>query len=237
MVIDNPLQFTLNIQVLLLLLLRRIIKDTLILNNSNLNIRIIFLNLLSYSQIPAQQQYGGPSTAGVQPGGETAASAYMQQYRAQNSTPAPPQQQQQQNVLQSQQRQSSYNNPQQPPAQGMEEFQLNKQQQQPQWQQQQPQPPINQTQPQVVASQQVQQQPPAQSNGQPHPPTGQFSDSVKALYDYSETMEEEFSFTAGDIIAVTHTEADGWWQGELLDEARRRPGSKHFPSNFVVLLM
>ena len=83
-----------------------------------------------------------------------------------------------------------------------------------------------------------------------HPPTGQYSDggkpilfygkpsllicllnmtlsdpwlyfTVKALYDYSATTAEEFSFTAGDIIAVTHTEADGWWQGELLDEARR----------------
>ncbi|WFD19474.1 formin-binding protein [Malassezia caprae] len=76
------------------------------------------------------------------------------------------------------------------------------------------------------------------------PPTGQYSETgepilfyVKALYDYAATLPEEFSFTAGDIIAVTHTEPDGWWQGELLDEARRVPGAYTFPSNFVVLLM
>lgn len=76
------------------------------------------------------------------------------------------------------------------------------------------------------------------------PPTGQYSESgepilfyVKALYDYEASLPEEFSFTAGDIIAVTHTEPDGWWQGELLDEARRTPGANTFPSNFVVLLM
>lgn len=76
------------------------------------------------------------------------------------------------------------------------------------------------------------------------PPTGQYSESgepilfyVKALYDYQASLPEEFSFTAGDIIAVTHTEPDGWWQGELLDEARRVPGANTFPSNFVVLLM
>ncbi|WFC97782.1 formin-binding protein [Malassezia yamatoensis] len=91
--------------------------------------------------------------------------------------------------------------------------------------------------------------PPAGSNAPPaapapRPPTGQYSEAgepilfyVKALYDYAATMPEEFSFTAGDIIAVTHTEPDGWWQGELLDEARRVPGANTFPSNFVVLLM
>lgn len=76
------------------------------------------------------------------------------------------------------------------------------------------------------------------------PPTGQYSENgepilfyVKALYDYEASLPEEFSFTAGDIIAVTHTEPDGWWQGELLDESRRTPGANTFPSNFVVLLM
>ncbi len=28
--------------------------------------------------------------------------------------------------------------------------------------------------------------------------------------------EAEFDFQVGDIIAVTHTPADGWWSGELL---------------------
>lgn len=88
--------------------------------------------------------------------------------------------------------------------------------------------------------------PPAAGPSQPqgHTPTGQYSDAgqpilfyVKALYDYQATNPDEFSFTTGDIIAVTHTEADGWWQGELLDEARRKQGANTFPSNFVALLM
>ncbi|RXW25003.1 hypothetical protein EST38_g857 [Candolleomyces aberdarensis] len=58
---------------------------------------------------------------------------------------------------------------------------------------------------------------------------------VKALYDYAATIDEEFDFQAGDIIAVTSTPEDGWWTGELLDEARRQPGRNVFPSNFVCL--
>lgn len=70
------------------------------------------------------------------------------------------------------------------------------------------------------------------------PPTGQYSTTgepvlfyVKALYDYEAASETEFNFQVGDIIAVTKTPADGWWSGELLDEARRRPGKTDFPSN------
>lgn len=82
------------------------------------------------------------------------------------------------------------------------------------------------------------------SSSQPAaPPTGQYSETgkpilfyVKALYDYQQQMDEEFSFTAGDIIAVWETNPDGWWQGELLDDARRRGGANTFPSNFVSLL-
>ncbi|KIL68723.1 hypothetical protein M378DRAFT_824522 [Amanita muscaria Koide BX008] len=58
---------------------------------------------------------------------------------------------------------------------------------------------------------------------------------VKALYDYQATIDEEFDFQAGDIIAVTSTPEDGWWSGELLDEARRQKGRHVFPSNFVCL--
>ncbi|KAF8339340.1 SH3 domain-containing protein [Amanita rubescens] len=58
---------------------------------------------------------------------------------------------------------------------------------------------------------------------------------VKALYDYRATIEEEFDFQTGDIIAVTETPDDGWWSGELLDEARREPGRHIFPSNYVCL--
>ncbi|KIM31487.1 hypothetical protein M408DRAFT_65060 [Serendipita vermifera MAFF 305830] len=58
---------------------------------------------------------------------------------------------------------------------------------------------------------------------------------VKALYDYTATIEEEFDFQAGDVIAVLATPDDGWWQGILLDDSRRQPGRTVFPSNFVCL--
>ncbi|KAG9048881.1 hypothetical protein FS837_011790 [Tulasnella sp. UAMH 9824] len=58
---------------------------------------------------------------------------------------------------------------------------------------------------------------------------------VKALYDYEATIPEEFDFVAGDIIAVTSINEDGWWTGALLDDARRIPGRTVFPSNFVTL--
>jgi hypothetical protein len=101
--------------------------------------------------------------------------------------------------------------------------------------------------------------PPQPPNQQGPPPTGQttedgrgilfygmsflqiltfsnlFPIAVKALYDYSATIDEEFDFQSGDIIAVTATPEDGWWSGELLDEARRQPGRHVFPSNFVCL--
>ncbi|KZT05408.1 uncharacterized protein LAESUDRAFT_813521 [Laetiporus sulphureus 93-53] len=77
---------------------------------------------------------------------------------------------------------------------------------------------------------------------QPPPlPTGFTEDGrpvlfyVKALYDYQATIDEEFDFQSGDVIAVTATPEDGWWSGELLDEARRQPGRHVFPSNFVCL--
>ncbi|KGB80283.1 septation protein imp2 [Cryptococcus deuterogattii R265] len=90
-----------------------------------------------------------------------------------------------------------------------------------------------------------QQRTPSPQPNQPPPnmvPTGQWSTSglpvmfyVKALYDYSAQTAAEFDFQAGDIIAVTSTPEDGWWSGELLDEARRTPGRTDFPSNFVTL--
>ncbi|KAI9060467.1 hypothetical protein FKP32DRAFT_1678801 [Trametes sanguinea] len=57
-------------------------------------------------------------------------------------------------------------------------------------------------------------QPPA---SQPPPPTGQYTDDgrgvlfyVKAMYNYLSTIDEEFDFQEGDIIAVTATPEDGW---------------------------
>ncbi|KAH9935203.1 uncharacterized protein BXZ73DRAFT_89541 [Epithele typhae] len=90
--------------------------------------------------------------------------------------------------------------------------------------------------------QQQPQQPPAAPAGNQPPPTGQYTDDgrgvlfyVKAMYNYRATIEEEFDFQEGDIIAVTATPEDGWWSGELLDEGRRQPGRHIFPSNFVCL--
>ncbi|PFH52204.1 hypothetical protein AMATHDRAFT_46558 [Amanita thiersii Skay4041] len=87
-----------------------------------------------------------------------------------------------------------------------------------------------------------QQQLPPQSLNRGFAPTGQTTEDgqgilfyVKALYDYTATIDEEFDFQAGDIIAVTATPEDGWWSGELLDENRRQKGRHVFPSNFVCL--
>ncbi|KAF9648422.1 hypothetical protein BDM02DRAFT_3096541 [Thelephora ganbajun] len=113
--------------------------------------------------------------------------------------------------------------------------------QQPVQPQQQPQQIMNgyrSASPQPVHNQPVQ----AQQHGVSAAPTGQYTENgrpvlfyVKALYDYTASIEEEFDFQAGDIIAVTSTPEDGWWSGELLDEARRQPGRHVFPSNFVCL--
>ena len=43
--------------------------------------------------------------------------------------------------------------------------------------------------------------------------------TVKAPYNYSATINEEFDFQAGDLIAVIATLDDGWWSGELLAES------------------
>ncbi|KAF9529776.1 hypothetical protein CPB83DRAFT_789607 [Crepidotus variabilis] len=103
--------------------------------------------------------------------------------------------------------------------------------------QQQQQLPPQQQQPQHLQQQYAE---PGRSPS-PQPPVQTMEDGapvlfyVRALYDYTATIEEEFDFQAGDIIAVTSTPEDGWWTGELLDEARRQKGRNVFPSNFVCL--
>ncbi|KAL6711749.1 assembly of actin patch protein [Coniothyrium glycines] len=55
---------------------------------------------------------------------------------------------------------------------------------------------------------------------------------VKAIYDYASPHEDDLSFKAGQIIAVTEEEGDDWYVGEYTDDA----GSRHdglFPRNFV----
>ncbi|GAA5888073.1 hypothetical protein JCM16303_001493 [Sporobolomyces ruberrimus] len=92
-----------------------------------------------------------------------------------------------------------------------------------------------------------QQQPPVQGHGRaasvasvragsvpPPPPTGQYTDQgqpiifyVNALFDYRAASNEEFSFSQGDVIAVTATDPDGWWQGSRVGD---QGPSKLFPS-------
>ncbi|KAJ7133685.1 hypothetical protein C8R43DRAFT_1022755 [Mycena crocata] len=164
---------------------------------------------------------------------------------------APPPQQQQ--VYQPQPHTSSYNTVN--GLQGMSNggyFPDGRQQQQQQQQQQLVRVPQQQSQQLVRAPQQQQlqlqpqyQQPVRRSpSPQPQRPAEQQQQTsdgkwilfyVKALFDYAATIDEEFSFQEGDIIAVTATPEDGWWSGELLDDSRRVPGKHIFPSNFVVL--
>ena len=58
---------------------------------------------------------------------------------------------------------------------------------------------------------------------------------AKAIADHEATLDEEFDFKKGDLIAVTAILNDGWWRGELQDEARRQPGQYLFPSHLVAL--
>ncbi|CAG8554328.1 16375_t:CDS:10 [Acaulospora colombiana] len=57
---------------------------------------------------------------------------------------------------------------------------------------------------------------------------------VRALFDYLAQQPDEIPMTAGDIIAVLSTDPDGWWEGEVLDEKRKKRGI--FPSNYTEVL-
>ncbi|GAA5878258.1 hypothetical protein JCM3774_001133 [Rhodotorula dairenensis] len=114
-------------------------------------------------------------------------------------------------------------------------------------------PPAQYQPPQQTPVQQLSQPPPqsqmprAQSvaslragQAAPPPPTGQYTETgqpilfyVNALFDYAATSAEEFSFSTGDVIAVTGTDPDGWWQGNRVGDSGP---SKLFPSNFTELL-
>ncbi|BGP56630.1 hypothetical protein JCM8202_000184 [Rhodotorula sphaerocarpa] len=127
----------------------------------------------------------------------------------------PPQQQQQQ------QQPMAYHQPMQAHAPPPQQHQ--QQQQQQQQPQQQPQMPRAQS----VASLRA-------GQAAPPPPTGQYTESgqpilfyVNALFDYAATSGEEFSFSTGDVIAVTGTDPDGWWQGNRVGDVGP---SKLFPS-------
>lgn len=53
---------------------------------------------------------------------------------------------------------------------------------------------------------------------------------VKAKNDYHAQNDAQFSFRAGDIIAVTAAvDAETWWSGLLLDETRRHKWWEEIP--------
>ena len=54
--------------------------------------------------------------------------------------------------------------------------------------------------------------------------------TVRVLYDYQATAREELSIKAGQLIPVTQTHEDGWWEGLAVEEGQQRKGL--FPSNF-----
>ncbi|KAF8171874.1 SH3 domain-containing protein [Pholiota molesta] len=171
-------------------------------------------------QQPAQMGYGSVNSVNsLNRGGS------MSYYGNQT----PPQQQQMQAAQQVQ------------PMQQQQQRQMLSVQTQPQQPQQQQQPVYQQPQQQQQAQYLYRDSSPARRSPSPQPPPQATDDGntvlfyVKALYDYSATIEEEFDFQAGDIIAVTATPEDGWWSGELLDENRRQKGRNVFPSNFVCL--
>ncbi|QRV98084.1 cell division control protein [Ceratobasidium sp. AG-Ba] len=204
-----------------------------------------------YGQQPG---YGGqtPGPGGMYGGATSPAppSAYGQQQ------PPPPQQHgippQQQHPMY-QQYPNGQQSPYSPGPQAAGGYYPQQQQQQqpygqPGYGQQQPganQPPPQQQQQQPAMTRTPSPLPPQQPQGNVQggaPPTGQYLDDgsgvlfyVKAMYNYTATIEEEFDFQEGDIIAVTSTPEDGWWHGVLLDDTRRVPGRTVFPSNFVTL--
>ncbi|KAJ7478640.1 SH3 domain-containing protein [Mycena galericulata] len=161
-----------------------------------------------YQPQPHASAYGAVN--GLQRGVSTN-SSYFPDARQQQQQPQHPQQhqQQQQLVRMPQQQQQLVRVPQQ------QQLQLQPQQQQPVRRSPSPQRPMEQQQ--------------KTSDGK------WILFYVKALFNYAATIDEEFDFQEGDIIAVTATPEDGWWSGELLDDSRRVPGKHIFPSNFVVL--
>ncbi|BGP25996.1 formin-binding protein [Rhodotorula toruloides] len=105
--------------------------------------------------------------------------------------------------------------------------------QQPTVQQQPPQPQQQHARGTSVASLRAGQTPPP-------PPTGQYTESgqpilfyVNALFDYQAASAEEFSFSTGDVIAVTGTDPDGWWSGNRVGD---QGPSKLFPSKYAAFI-
>eukprot|EP01133_Synstelium_polycarpum_P009153 gene9153-10739_t len=56
-------------------------------------------------------------------------------------------------------------------------------------------------------------------------------ETVRALYDYNATEENEISFKANNIVKVMQRDESGWWQGTVIGGGDGKIGM--FPSNFV----
>ena len=55
--------------------------------------------------------------------------------------------------------------------------------------------------------------------------------TVRVLYDYKSQAREELDIKKDQLIPVTATHDDGWWEGLGYEDGRRRKGL--FPSNFT----
>jgi hypothetical protein len=55
--------------------------------------------------------------------------------------------------------------------------------------------------------------------------------TVRVLYDYNSQAREELDIKKDQLIPVTATHEDGWWEGLGMEHGRKRKGL--FPSNFT----
>ncbi|KAF7724654.1 hypothetical protein EC973_000826 [Apophysomyces ossiformis] len=57
---------------------------------------------------------------------------------------------------------------------------------------------------------------------------------ARAKWPYEAKMDQEISFLYGDVLAVFHKQADGWWDAEIMDAKRRQRGL--VPGNYMEIL-
>lgn len=58
----------------------------------------------------------------------------------------------------------------------------------------------------------------------------------RAMYEYHAAIPEEVSFRKGDILLVTRTQEDGWWEVEVFAPLSNRPQVGLAPSNFCQVI-
>ncbi|KAG0182126.1 hypothetical protein DFQ28_000756 [Apophysomyces sp. BC1034] len=57
---------------------------------------------------------------------------------------------------------------------------------------------------------------------------------ARAKWPYEAKMDQEISFLYGDVVAVFHKQADGWWDAEIMDAKRKRRGL--VPGNYMEII-